>query len=436
MRKRNTSEYNDIANDLWFSISFYPERAAENNALFVVKDMQDAYAIDKESGCPVWFNTDDREKLKNCKTFFDDFELAYLLIPSEVDRNNISDMMTDLFPNVQQYIVTDYHGYNSFRDYYDDTGSKGLDNLVVSAKPKPAYGIVELADVEPKVSVPSVNSGIGELDKAINGCGMGQLSIWTGTRGSGKSTLASQLLLEAVNQGHKVCAYSGELPNWQFQSWAFQQAAGRNNVMRQINPNTGAEYYMVADDVKKRIKEWWRGNFYLYDNNIANANDADSIIRVLELAAHRYGCKVFLADNLMTAQFKDERDFYREQSNFVGRLAAFAKNNNVHVHLVAHPRKAGDKPLIADDVGGSGDITNRADNVFSLKRIDDESAGFDAGLTILKNRDYGATGKIKLLYDVASRRYYPLDGSPNNHYGWDNLLTDIDLPLVENDLPF
>lgn len=418
MRKRNTSEYNELANDLWFSVSFYPERAAENDSLFIVKDMSDAIAIDKENGCPVWFNTDDREKLKDCKTFFDDFEIAFLLIPSELDRNNISDMITDLFPNIQQYIVKDYHGYKSFRDYYDDTGSKGLDNLIVSAIPKPAYGIVELADVQPKARVSSVNSGIGELDRAINGCGMGQLSIWTGTRGSGKSTIASQLLLEAVNQGQKVCAYSGELPNWQFQGWAFQQAAGSNNVTRQINPKTGAEYYMVPDDVKNRIKEWWRGKFYLYDNNIANANDADSIISVLELAAHRYGCKVFLADNLMTARFKDERDFYREQSNFVGRLVSFAKNNNVHVHLVAHPRKAGDKALIADDVGGSGDITNRADNVFSLKRIENEDAGFDAGLTILKNRDYGATGKIRLLYDVASRRYYQFGGNPNNHYGW------------------
>lgn len=418
MGKKSTFEYNELANDLWGVVSFFPESAEKNDCLFIVSDMLDATPIDKENGCPVWFGTDDRERLKKCKTFFDDFDVAFLLLANESERTSVSEMMSALFPNVQQFIVSDFQGYDRFRNFYDDTGSKGLDNLLVTAKPKPSYGLIDLADVKPRPQVPSVVSGIGELDRTINGFGMGQLSIWTGTRGSGKSTLASELLLEALNQGQKVCAYSGELPDWQFQGWVYQQAAGSNNVLRQVNPRTGAEYYMVPDQVQSRIREWWRGKFFLYDNGIADANDADSILSIMELAAHRYGCKVFLADNLMTAQFKDERDFYREQSAFVGRLVAFAKQNNVHVHLVAHPRKAGDKPLIADDVGGSGDITNRADNVFSLKRIEDEGAGFDAGLTILKNRDYGATGKIRLLYDVASRRYYPLDGSPNNHYGW------------------
>lgn len=418
MGKRTCSEYNDLANDLWGIVSFYPESAEKNDCLFIVQDMLDARPIEVESGCPVWFGTKDREQLKQCRTFFDDFELAFVLIADEAERAAVSDMMSDLFPNIQQWVVDDYHGYTSFRGLYDDTGSKGLDNLLVTAKPKPTYGLIDLADVKPKPSLTVVTSGIAELDRTINGFSMGQLSIWTGTRGSGKSTIASELLLEALHQGQKVCAYSGELPDWQFQSWAYQQSAGSNNVIRQINPKTGAEYYMVSEETQARIREWWRGKFYLYDNGIADANDADSIIRVLELAAHRYGCKVFLADNLMTARFKDERDFYREQSNFVGRLVAFAKQNNVHVHLVAHPRKAGDKPLIADDVGGSGDITNRADNVFSLKRIEDENAGFDAGLTILKNRDYGATGKIRLLYDRGSRRYYPEDGTAYNHYKW------------------
>ena len=45
----------------------------------------------------------------------------------------------------------------------------------------------------------------------------------------------------------------------------------------------------------------------------------------------------------------------------------FAKKNEVHVHLVAHPRKGDNdkkKLLTADDIGGSADITNRADNAF------------------------------------------------------------------------
>jgi twinkle protein len=95
-------------------------------------------------------------------------------------------------------------------------------------------------------------------------------------------------------------------------------------------------------------------------------------------------------DNLMTARFSTsaDRDFFRAQSNFTGRLVEFAKKFEVHVHLVAHPRKS-QGALEADDVSGSGDITNRADNVFSLDRLDEKDAqmkGYTAALKVLKNR--------------------------------------------------
>ena len=79
----------------------------------------------------------------------------------------------------------------------------------------------------------------------------------------------------------------------------------------------------------------------------------------------------------MSARFgaSNDGDFYRGQSNFVGRLVEFAKREEVHVHLVAHPRKNDGKAMLdADEVGGSGDITNRAYNVFSLQRLTDQEA--------------------------------------------------------------
>ena len=75
-----------------------------------------------------------------------------------------------------------------------------------------------------------------------------------------------------------------------------------------------------------------------------------------------------------------EGDYFRAQSNFAGRLVQFAKTRGVHVHLVAHPRKSDKtrKHLSSDDVGGSGDLTNRADNVFILSL---KAAGTGLNLT-------------------------------------------------------
>lgn len=289
-------------------------------------------------------------------------------------------------------------------------------------------GLLDLADVErrdPGASI-SVMSGLKALDESIGGFAPAELSVWTGKRGSGKSTLLSQLLLNAIDQGFPVCAYSGELSAWRFKQWAMLQAAGAGHIEPKRDQASGKLYYYTPKEIADRIDGWWKGKFFLYDNRVAGAGDEDSIISVFEYAVRRFGCCVFLVDNLMTARFSDQsdKDFYRAQSRFTGRLVEFAKKNEVHVHLVAHPRKGenGKKTLLtADDIGGSADITNRADNAFSLERLDEKEAaarGYDAGLSILKNRSYGSTANIQLTYDARCRRYTK-KGETDGIYSWE-----------------
>ena len=130
----------------------------------------------------------------------------------------------------------------------------------------------------------------------------------------------------------------------------------------------------------------------------------------------------------MTVDFRSsrDRDFYRVQSEFAIQLAAFAKRNRVHVHLVVHPRKTtsdDNSKITADDVGGSGDLTNAANNVFFLTT----HAVYDKGkpdtkpmLKILKNRRFGAKGAQWLDFDRKSRRFFTdRTGDPKRPYGWD-----------------
>ena len=192
---------------------------------------------------------------------------------------------------------------------------------------------------------------------------------------------------------------------------------------------TGKSFFLVNDDVKVPIDRWFDGTLFLTDIRDKAAHDEETILRLFEGANRRYGCDTFLVDNIMTAQLQGEteRGYYRAQSAFAGRLADFCKRLGVHVHLVAHPRKTeGKRPLEADDVGGSGDITNRADNVFKVERVPEERVqelGYSSLLTILKNREFGARGKVKLEFNEPSRRLYPMGGSPAKKYGWERITT-------------
>lgn len=314
----------------------------------------------------------------------------------------------------------------SVQEVYQMGGILAVDRLMLGAEEHPVYGLLNLADIE-QASVPcSVLSGIRELDAAIGGFCEGELSVWTGKRGSGKSTFLGQTLLEAIDRGHHVCAYSGELAEGQFKRWLTQQAAGPRHIVPVFDSYTGKTLDTIPADIQKQIDHWWDGKFYLYDNSAGG--DEDSILELFEFAVRRYGCSVFMVDNLMSARFSTMRDtdFYRAQSNFTGRLVAFAKKHRVHVHLVAHPRKTDDsRRLTNDDVGGSGDITNRADNVFSITRLSEEQVeaeGFQTHLQVLKNRAFGETASLRLNYDSKSRRFYKAGtGNANKRYGWENI---------------
>ena len=319
-----------------------------------------------------------------------------------------------------------FRGHKNVREYIADRGYDALGELLYMAEEKTMSGLINLADVdvEPKKNARRVLSGIKTLDDMIGGFSSGELSVWTGKRGEGKSTLLGQVLLDAVNQSHRVCVYSGEMPAAQFKLSMLQQAAGYRYIRAGCAERTERTVYTVADEAKKAIDRWWDNCLFLTDIRRDDAHDEDTILGLFEYARRRYGCDTFLVDNIMTARLRQEAKLgmWQAQSEFAGRLVAFAKGRNVHVHLVAHPRKTGKATVEADDVGGSGDITNRADNVLKVERVPEEHLdrlGCSTVLTVMKNREFGALGKVMLDFNPCDRRFFPAGGSDRKKYTWE-----------------
>lgn len=404
-------------------LNYFPESMDTSRSLWFCRDMLDVDALRDNAVC---LAVDDFEELTSCRDFFRAFPSVFLAMSDADLCETVSEALSAYIPGL--VILTPnksaFRGFGCVRDVMLAGGREAVERLMIGAIEQEMPGLLDLADIE-RVNQderPYVLSGFDELDRSIGGFYGGELSVWTGKRGGGKSTLLGQILLEAVDMGQRVCAYSGELPAWRFKQWLSLQAAGPENIVERQDRFTGHKYFTVKPDVQEKIDEWWRSHFFLYDNAAAGGSSADSIVSLFEYAVRRHGCAVFLVDNLMTARFSTSRDtdFYRDQSNFVGRLVEFAKRYEVHVHLVAHPRKAeGARALVADDVGGSSGVTDRADNVFALERLDESASmqtGYDTALRILKNRNCGATGVIGMMFDPAARRFYR--GANDKKYKW------------------
>jgi len=384
--------------------------------LVITEGEIDALACE-ESGIPnavsVPSGAEDLTWVENCWEFLEKFKSIILFGDNDEPGQ---EMVRKLIVKLGEYrcsIVK--HEFKDANELLFRQGPEAVKKAYQEAQEIPITGLLRLADV--KVldldNVLAAHSGIGVLDKVLKGFMMGQVTVWTGTNASGKSTFLGQLMIEAVNQGFSVSVFSGELPAPLFKYWIDLQAAGEQNI------RDGK----VTEEVKKRINDWYRNQFFLYDSfGSVKSND---ILKVFEYAAKRYDTKVFMIDNLMTTDFSDsEKDWYHGQSIFVGKVVEFAHKHDVHVHVVAHPRKVNGK-LEKNDISGSGDISNRADNVLSVSRVtpeiikeQPELVGCQTVVSVLKSR---FTGKqdidIGLTFNEVSKRFTPLGMAPKV-YGW------------------
>ena len=363
------------------------------------------------------------DDISGCMDFISKFCYVFVCTPEENAR---AEIVGELKKRVTTpLLVADkaaFRGNASVTEVLSNAGPKAVESLLFGALDVPRPGLIELSqvDLDEPIARNRVMSGLVPMDYCTGGFRGGELSVWTGRRGEGKSTLLGQMLVEAVNQNRVVCAYSGEFPARQFKRFIVPQIAGPGNLLERPDTRTGRAEYTPGVETLEAIDRWTEGRFLLTDLRQSNAHDEDNILSLFEYAYRKYGCSVYLVDNIMTAQLKGEIELghWGAQKAFVQRLSAFAKKNDVHVHMVAHPRKAGEGGLSADDVSGANEITNLADNVFSVERAR-EGEEVDSRIRILKVRETGSRETVPLMFDRKSRRYYDAGGNPDKKYSWE-----------------
>ncbi|QTD44563.1 toprim domain-containing protein [Ottowia testudinis] len=225
----------------------------------------------------------------------------------------------------------------------------------------------------------------------------GELSVWTGINGHGKSLLLSQVQLGLIAQGESFVVFSGEMKPASLLERSIRQATGTGRPTQ--------AYIRAAG-------EWMRERYWLFD--LMGPAKLARLLEVFTYAHRRYGCSHFVIDSLMMIDVpEDGPGSMTAQKEAVRKLCAFARGLDVHVHLVAHPRKARDESQAPGklDVAGSGKITDGADNVFSVWRAQKDASQVDDGspdarLELQKQRNGDVQNYVlKLWYDRPSMQY-------------------------------
>jgi len=238
----------------------------------------------------------------------------------------------------------------------------------------------------------------GELDEILGGWREEELTVWTGRTGAGKSTILNQHTIDIIGRDVKVCVASLEIAAPRYLRWAVIQATGRPDLM--------------AAEIREAMKRF-AGKLYVVNTHESIAPDA--LFEIFEYASRRYDVKHFIVDSLMRIVLPGKDDL-REEKEFVSRLLSFAKKYKVHVHLVAHPRKASKDKEVPGvvDIKGSGHITDLAHNVLvhwrpteeDIERAKAKHKSIPGGIIyVKKNRELGNIGRVRLTFDERSKTY-------------------------------
>lgn len=379
-----------------------------------------------------------------CWDWLQKFETLIVFGDHEHDQITLLDDMASRFNgNIKHVRVEDYKDCKDANEILQKYGPKQVRHCIENAIPMEVKEIKDITEVK-KVNLADLekfNTGFQSLNKVLGGFYMGQVVLLTGERGKGKSTLASQFGTLALKEGYNIFFYSGELMDWYFRNWIDIQIAGDLHINKIMNPY-GTYEYSVDGNVYPSIEKWYAGRIKIYDNNIVQDDEHEDLLKTVEKSITRYSCRVIFIDNLMTAM-EDEltTDLNRQQTSFVRKLTKIAKQFNVLIFLIAHPKKnqAGKFNFTNDDISGSSNITNLVDVVLRYDepvKKDEDDGRPDRLLQVFKNR---LTGKlsidgIKLYYQESSRRISENKYAYDWELGWEN---DFFRPLTaEEEIPF
>lgn len=332
--------------------------------------------------------------------------------------------------------------YNKLAEDIQNSDYEDLDNIIKerikqieesSVILSNTSGITTLDEIETTdiYNTAKIKTGLMDIDNKILGFVTGSLVVITGYSGNGKSTLINQMCIaESISQGHKVFAYSPELTGSNFKDWLYSTVANNKDFI-EINENARS-YKKLTTEGKKSIDKWIKEKLYVYkDDKITFSGE--QLLKDMDRLAKEKNVKVFVIDNLMKIELEGGyKNEFIAQKTFINKLKEFARKYEAVVHLVAHLKKPQEKneKVSKFNVSGSIDITNIADYVISVSRVDNAARKKEPNLrdTVVKIMKDRPTGNeeihVNLYFNKERKRFYAYDTELDRDYGYSNIKDD------------
>lgn len=235
----------------------------------------------------------------------------------------------------------------------------------------------------------------------------GQVTLITGIPGHGKSTFLKNVIYQLANKHDlKSFIYSAEEANTAFAlSDMLQIATGKSFFKSAYNERiTRSEIEEHIPFMNDHFKY-----YRLHDNDLS----MEGILEKARWMIKRFGINIMVIDNMSTVEksMSNQTDTRHHQiKNMMNDVARFARNYDIHVFLVAHPKKMTElkngiyKIPNGYDVGDSSHWFNLPDNGMTVYR-NMETKQTEVHRWKVRFRYSGQIGVSCFTFNVNNSRY-------------------------------
>ena len=311
------------------------------------------------------------ECISSCYDFISTFNSFVIAVDDDEAGANIKKHLLDRLHKSKDCFVISWQDYD-VKDANEALQRGGVELLHKAFAEKtfvPMKGLVDIKQQQSKILAymfgdynKGESTGWNDLDKLFRIQG-GNLMVITGFPSRGKSTFANNLLYNLMSENsskHLICSFENTVER---HITEFLELHTGKNAR-----DDGSGFGMTTAEAKSGI-DYLADKLYLYDTN--ESLTVDDIIELATYAVERYGVKTLTIDpyNRIKHPSTDREDKYIGE--MLSKLSFFAKQYDVLVIFIAHPKKPpqgnADAPNMYD-ISGSSDWYNMADIGITIHR--------------------------------------------------------------------
>ena len=198
----------------------------------------------------------------------------------------------------------------------------------------------------------------------------GETTVLAGDSNDGKTTVARQMMISAIQNGHKVGCMFGEEKKSKFLELSVRQSYHNTKCFETNEDYYGDREFTPTPEIEDRWKKEYGKNINLFQLDKVRSIEVigEKILDWISFCCDVEGVRVFFIDNLMkvTADADNENS---AQGAFIEKLYNLAQIKNIHIILIVHTKKI-DGLINSNSISGSKKVYNTPDYVLFFQRMD------------------------------------------------------------------